>query len=582
MKVLLSGNEAVAKGAYEAGVKVACAYPGTPSTEIIENLAKYDEVYAEWSPNEKVAFEVALGAAIAGARSIVSMKHVGLNVAADPLFSSAYTGVKGGFVIITCDDPGMHSSQNEQDNRRYAKFAKIPLIEPSDQKEAYEFIKIAFEISEKFEIPVLFRMTTRISHTKGVVEVEGKRKEIPLKEYKKNPSQFLLLPANARVRHKVLEEKLKKIKEFSNETDLNKIFEGKSKIGIVTSGVSYNYAREVFEDAWILKIGMPFPFPDKILKEFSNKVEEIIVIEENEPFLEEEIKILGFKVKGKEYLPLCDELTPEIVRKTFKNEELPHYDEIQTVKRPPQLCPGCPHIPIFYSLSRLKVTVTGDIGCYTLGALPPFNAMDTCICMGASIGNALGFEKANENFKRKIVAVIGDSTFLHSGIEGLMDVVYNKGSIAVIILDNRTTAMTGHQNHPGTGITIKGEKTREVNIKDICKAIGVDEVYEINPYDLKETLKTIKKAIESDNSVALISRAPCALLKESRERFKKEKKKKVNEEKCLGEKCKACIRLGCPAISILKGKAYISEILCVGCGLCLQVCPVGAIKNEGD
>jgi indolepyruvate ferredoxin oxidoreductase alpha subunit len=579
MKVLLSGNEAVARGAYEAGVKVASGYPGTPSTEIIENLAKYEEIYAEWSPNEKVAFEVALGAAIAGARSIVSMKHVGLNVAADPLFSSAYTGVKGGFVIVTCDDPGMHSSQNEQDNRRYAKFAKIPLIEPSDPKEAYEFIKIAFEISEKFEIPVLFRMTTRISHTKGIVEI-SERKEFGLKEYKKNPSQFLLLPSNARIRHKILEEKLKKIKEFSNETILNKIFEGKSKIGIVTSGISYNYAREVFEDAWILKIGMPFPFPDKILKEFGEKVEEIIAIEENEPFLEEEIKILGFKVKGKEYLPLCDELTPEIVRKAFKNEELPHPDEIQTVKRPPQLCPGCPHTGVFYSLSRLKVTVVGDIGCYTLGALPPFNAMDTCICMGASIGNALGFEKANENFKRKIVAVIGDSTFLHSGIEGLMNVVYNKGSLTVIILDNRTTAMTGHQNHPGTGITVKGEKTKEVNIKDICKAIGVMNVYEINPYDLKETLKTIKSAIESDNPCVVISKAPCALLKESRERFKKEKKKRINEEKCLGEKCKACIRLGCPAISILNGKAYISEMLCVGCGLCLQVCRVGAIYER--
>ncbi len=578
MKILLSGNEAVARGAWEAGVKVASAYPGTPSTEILENLAKYPEIDAEWSPNEKVAFEVALGSAIAGARSMVSMKHVGLNVAADPFFSSAYTGVKGGFVIVSCDDPGMHSSQNEQDNRRYAKFAKVPLIEPSNAQEVHDFIKFAFEISEKFEIPVLFRMTTRISHTKGVVEV-GERKEVPVKDYTKNPQQFIILPAHARVRHKVLEEKLINLREFSNKTELNRIEKGKNSLGIVTSGISYNYAREVFPGAWILKLGMSFPFPEDLFKEFYKNVKEVIVVEENEPFLEEEIKIMGYKAEGKKYIPLCDELTPEIVRKSFNNEELPHPEPIKSVKRPPQLCPGCPHTGVFYSLAKLKATVTGDIGCYTLGALPPHNAMDTCICMGASIGNAFGFEKARgKDFSRRLVAVIGDSTFLHSGITGLIDIVYNKGNTTVIILDNRTTAMTGHQDHPGTGITAKGERTREVDLAQLAKAVGVEEVYEVDPYNLKETLKTIKKAMEGENPSVVISKGPCALLKESREKFKTKEKKRVNDEKCLGEKCKACIRLGCPAISMIEGKAYISPLLCVGCDVCTQVCPVEAIE----
>uniref|UniRef100_A0A7V4E1R6 Indolepyruvate oxidoreductase subunit IorA n=1 Tax=candidate division WOR-3 bacterium TaxID=2052148 RepID=A0A7V4E1R6_UNCW3 len=578
MKLLLSGNEALARGAWEAGVKVACAYPGTPSTEILENLAKYPEIDAEWSPNEKVAFEVAFGAAIAGARSIVSMKHVGLNVAADPFFSSAYTGVKGGFVIVTCDDPGMHSSQNEQDNRRYAKFAKVPLIEPSDAQEAHDFVKIAFEISEEFEIPVLFRMTTRISHTKGVVKV-GEREEVPLKNYSKNIQQFVVLPAHAKIRHSILEEKLLKLKRFSSETFLNRIEKGKNEVGIVTSGISYNYAKEVFPDAWILKLGMPFPFPEELFKEFIKNVKKVIVVEENEPFIEEEIKILGYNVEGKKYIPLCDELSPEIVRKSLKNKELPHPEPLKSVRRPPQLCPGCPHTGVFYTLSKLKAVVTGDIGCYTLGALPPHNAMDTCICMGASIGNAFGFEKAlGKKFSKRLVAVIGDSTFIHSGITGLIDIAYNKGSVTVIILDNRTTAMTGHQNHPGTGITAKGEKTKEINLAELARACGIEEVYEINPYDLKNTLKTIKNAMESEKPAVVISKAPCALLKEARERFKKEKKRKVIEEKCLGEKCKACIRLGCPAISMVNGKAFISSLLCVGCGLCSEVCPVEAIE----
>lgn len=573
-KLFLSGNEALARGAWESGVSVAASYPGTPSTEILENLAKYKEIEAEWSTNEKVAFEVALGAAIGGKRAIVSMKHVGLNVAADPLFSSAYSGINAGFVIVTCDDPGMHSSQNEQDNRRYAKFAKIPLLEPSNPQEAYDFVKIAFELSEKFEIPVLVRLTTRVSHTKGIVYV-NERKEIPLKDYTKNFSKFVLLPANAKNRHKILEEKILELKKLSSKIEINRIEKGKNSLGIVTSGVSYNYAKEVFEDAWFLKLGMVFPFPEELFKEFYKNVKEVIVVEENEPFIEEEIKILGFKAEGKKYFPILDELSCDIIRKGYKNEELPHPENFETVKRPPQLCPGCPHTGIFYSLSRLKVTVLGDIGCYTLGALPPHNAMDTCICMGASIGNAIGFEKAG---KEKIVAVIGDSTFLHSGITGLIDAVYNKGKMTLIILDNRTTAMTGHQDHPGTGITVKGEKTKEINIYDIVKAIGVEEIYEVDSYNLKETLKTIKKAVESKNLNVIISKRPCALLKEVRENFSKKPKMKIDEEKCLGEKCKACIRLGCPAISALNGKISISPLLCVGCEVCKEICPKGAIS----
>ncbi len=360
-------------------------------------------------------------------------------------------------------------------------------------------------------------MTTRISHTKGVVEV-GERKEVLLKNYIKNPQQFIILPAHARVRHRVLEEKLVKLREFSNKTDLNRIEQGKNGLGIVTSGISYTYAKDIFPDAWILKLGMSFPFPEDIFKEFYKNVKEIIVIEENEPFLEEEIKILGYRVEGKKYIPLCDEITPEIVRKSFNNEELPHPEPLKSVKRPPQLCPGCPHTGVFYSLAKLKATVIGDIGCYTLGALPPHNAMDTCICMGASIGNAFGFEKAKgKNFSKRLVAVIGDSTFLHSGVTGLIDIVYNQGSTTVIILDNRTTAMTGHQDHPGTGTTAKGEKTKEINLAEIVRACGIDEVYEINPYNLKKTLKTIKKAMESEKTAVVISKGPCALLKEARE-----------------------------------------------------------------
>jgi len=578
-KVILSGNEAAARGAWEAGVKIATAYPGTPSTEILENAAKYEEIDAQWSPNEKVAFEVALGAAIAGARSMVSMKHVGLNVAADPFFSSSYTGVNAGFVIISCDDPGMHSSQNEQDNRRYAKFAKVPVIEPSDSQEAHDFIKKAFEISEKFDTPVLFRMTTRLSHTKTVVEI-GERIEVPLKDYKKTPEKYIILPAHARKRHVVVEERIKALRAYASKCELNRMEINDTSLGIVTSGISYQYAKEVFPNASFLKLGLSWPFPEKLFKEFYEKVDKVIVIEENEPFLEEEIKFLGYAdVEGKKYIPLCGELNPEIVRKGVLGKELPHPEEAKSVKRPPALCPGCPHTGIFYNLWRLKLNVTGDIGCYTLGALPPYNAMDTTICMGASIPNAFGFEMARgKDFAKKTVAVIGDSTFLHTGIPGLMDTVYNKGISTVIILDNRITAMTGHQDHPGTGKTAKGEPTVEIDMAEVVKALGVKKVYKVDPHKLRETRNVIREAVASEEPAVIISERPCALLPEERKQHAKRPKRKVDPEKCKGEKCLGCIKLGCPAISMKEGKAYISPLLCVGCDLCIQVCPFGAIS----
>jgi indolepyruvate ferredoxin oxidoreductase alpha subunit len=422
------------------------------------------------------------------------------------------------------------------------------------------------------------RLTTRISHSKGIVEV-GEREEIPLKEYKKDPKKFVILPAHARVRHIVLEQKLEKIREYAEKSELNKIEKGNSKIGIVASGVSYMHAKEVFKNATFLKLGFSYPFPVKKFLKFKELVDDIWVIEENDPFIEEEIKILGFNVKGKEYIPVTGELSPDIVRKSIKGEEYPHPEEEETVLRPPIMCAGCPHTGVFYVLSKLKANVTGDIGCYTLGALPPHNAMDTCICMGASIGNMFGFERARgEDFRKRTVAVIGDSTFFHSGIPGIIDMVYNDSKGTVIVLDNRTTAMTGHQGHPGTGLSAKGEKKREVKIDEVVKAIGVDEVYVVkNPYEPKSLLKTIKTAMESDKLSVVVVESPCALLKEQRKVWVDREKKKVISEKCLGEKCKACIKVGCPAISMREGKAYIDEILCVGCDLCVSVCPTGAI-----
>jgi indolepyruvate ferredoxin oxidoreductase alpha subunit len=573
MKVLLSGNEAVARGAYEASVRVATAYPGTPSTEILEEIAKYKEIYCEWSTNEKVALEVALGASYAGARALSVMKHVGLNVAADPLFSASYIGATGGLVVVSCDDPGMHSSQNEQDNRHYARSAKVPLLEPSDSQEAKDFTKLAFEISEKFDTPVLLRLTTRISHSKSVVELK-ERQDIPVKGYKKDFLKRVLLPSVARKRHIFVEERMLALKKYADEFTYNRIEKGKSKIGVIASGVAYQYAKEAFPDAWFLKLSFSYPIPEKLIMKFASLVNEIYIIEENDPFLETEIKALGIKVIGKEKVPITGELNPFILKESFGLEKKKKiYDLPHIPARPPALCPGCPHTPVYYVLSRLKVIVTGDIGCYTLGALPPLSTTDSCAEMGASISNALGLEKALQGTEHpKIVAIIGDSTFLHSGITPLIDMVYNKGTYTVIILDNSTTAMTGHQDHPGTGRTLMGEKTIKVSPEEISKAIGIKHTYLVDPYDVKQTKEIINREIHRAEPSVIITKRPCVLLF----RGKKWTPAQINPELCTS--CKVCLKLGCPAISLREEKLLIDEFLCTGCEVCIEICPLKAIK----
>jgi len=580
MKMLLSGNEAVARGAWEGGVIVSAAYPGTPSTEILENLAKYEEVRAEWSPNEKVAFEVALGAAIGGARATVSMKHVGLNVAADPLMSSAYSGINAGFLIISADDPGMHSSQNEQDNRILAKFAKIPVLEPSDSQEAHDFAKIGFWISEEFDTPILLRLTTRISHTKCIVEV-GEREEKGVKPYNKDIYKYILVPAHARKRHIVVEERLERLREFAEKTELNRIEWGNRDIGIVTSGIAYQYAKEIMPEASFLKLGFSWPTPIDLIKKFSSQVKKLYVVEELEPFIEDALRAAGLEVTGKEVVPRINELTPRRVRVALTGKELPHPEPEEVVSRPPVLCPGCPHMGIYWALRRLRATVMGDIGCYTLGFQEPLSAMDTCLEMGFSVSGAHGLEKAQgRKFAKKLVATIGDSTFLHSGVTGLMDVVYNKGTSTVIILDNRTTAMTGHQDHPATGKTAKGEPTKEIDFKKLAHAIGVEKVFEIDPHNLKMTRKVLKEAMELDEPTVVIAKRPCVLLKEEWKKLQARPKKKIIPEKCKGETCRNCFTIGCSAIYWKDGKAWINPLLCVGCDLCQQLCPFGAIVED--
>jgi len=577
MKVILSGNEAIARGAYEAGVKVATAYPGTPSTEILEEISKYDEIYSEWSTNEKVAFEVALGAAYGGVRAITCMKHVGLNVAADPFMSSAYTGVLGGFVIVSADDPGLHSSQNEQDNRIFAKFAKVPLIEPSDSQEAKDFILLAFEISEQFKTPVLFRSTTRISHSKSVVEL-GERKEVPAKQYIKDVPHRVVIPSNARILHLELEKKLEALKEYSENSPLNRLEMGDTSIGIITSGISYQYAREVFPSASFLKLGMSFPFPENLVKKFAALVKEIIVIEENEPFIEDECRKLGLKVTGKDKIPICWELNQQVISEALTGKKSdPIFDTSQLPTRPPVLCPGCPHRGFFYISNRLKLTATGDIGCYTLGVIPPLSALDTCVCMGASVGNAYGMELAMKEYnpQKRVIAVIGDSTFIHGGITGLIDIAYNKGKTVVVILDNETTAMTGHQPHPGTGKTIKGEDTVRVNYAKLAEAVGIKNYFETQAFDLENIRSTMKQALALNEPALVVNKGACVL----QVRGVRIEPYFVDAEKCTS--CGLCLQLGCPAISRSDdGKAKIDPILCVGdlCGLCMKVCKFEAIK----
>lgn len=588
MKELLSGNEAIARGAYEAGCLIACAYPGTPSTEILENISQYEEIYSEWSTNEKVALEVGSGAAIAGARSLVAMKHVGLNVASDPMFTIAYEGVNGGLVIITADEPGMHSSQNEQDNRLYAPHAKVAMVEPADSQECKDFIKEAFKISETYDTPVLFRVTTRVCHSKGIVEL-GERQEIGIKEYTKDIKKYIMVPANAKVKHIEMEkERLPRLKDYSNTTPLNQIEFNDKKIGIITNGISYYHSKEVFGNkASYLKIGFSYPLPDKLIREFAAEVERLYIIEENEPYIENFVKAMGIDCIGKELIPICGELSPEIIRKSILQEEKKENYKIdmKIPARPPALCAGCPHRGIFYEVGKYKdrIITTSDIGCYTLGMAPPLGVGDTIICMGAGITAGIGFDKVNQmaNRDKKVFGFIGDSTFFHSGITGLIDAVYNGTNMVTVILDNRITAMTGHQQNPGTGRNIIGEETPMVDIEAIVKAVGIEEknIRVIDPYRLDETKAAVKEAYESEEPFVIITKQPCALIKEV-QRERKGLYCEVNQEKC--RKCKTCLKIGCPAISFRDNIVNIDKSQCNGCTVCLQVCPFKAIEFNGE
>lgn len=603
---LLTGNEAIARAAYEAGVKVATAYPGTPSTEILENISRYKSIYCQWSVNEKVAMEVASGASIAGARALVAMKHVGLNVAADPFMTLSYTGVNGGLVIVSADDPYMHSSQNEQDNRFYAKFAKVPMLEPSDSQEALDMLKAAFEISEQFDTPVLLRTTTRISHSRSLVKI-GEKINLDEKKYVKDSKKYVMIPAYGRVRHELLLQRWARLSEFSESKYLNKVYlpGGKNtitKIGIITSGVSYQYAREVFSNVPILKLLITNPLPEKTIRGFAEGKHLILIIEELEPFLEEQVKLMGLdsKIAGKEYFPQYGELNLDIAdrvyQQLFGTELISEYQggargKLDAVpipasdnnlgellsdipQRPPVLCAGCPHRSVFYILKKLKAVVMGDIGCYTLSVLPPLDALDSCLCMGAGIGQALGMEKANPNLKGKVVSVIGDSTFFHSGITSLIDNTYNNGTGLIIILDNRTTAMTGHQVHPGVGKTLSGNDTVELKPEYFAKAAGVKNIRVVDPYDLKLLEKVLREELERNELSVVVCRRICALL----EKVDKNNIVTIDQEKC--DKCGVCIRFGCPAIQLRDGSYAINELLCTGCDVCVAVCKKGAISKK--
>ncbi len=579
-KKLLSGNEAIARGAWEAGVVLAAAYPGTPSTEILENIAKYKDIYSEWSTNEKVAFEVALGAAFSGKRSICAMKHVGLNVAADPYFTASYTGIEGGFVIVSADDPGMHSSQNEQDNRNYAKFAKIPMLEPSDSQEAKDFVKAALEISEKYDTPVLLRITTRIAHSKSIVELLP-RTEAPQKPFpEKNPKKYVTIPAHARVKRAKIEERSAALAELSEEIPLNKEESGGTELGFITSGISYQYIKESFPEAAVLKLAMTHPLPFKKAGAFVKKMKRTVVVEELDAYIETELKARGITVEGKNVIPVLGELNTDIVRNAIKDIR-PEKPAANIPVRPPALCPGCPHRGVFVVLRELGLRVVGDIGCYTLGVLPPLSSIDWQVCMGAGISMVQGIEKAWKDAPaEKIVGMVGDSTFFHSGITGLIDVVYNKGKGTLFVVDNSTTAMTGVQDHPGTGRTLMGEPAEKIDIKEICRACGVKEVYEVNPHDLDELYDIVEKAVASPVPSVIITKLPCVLLRfKAKERFVPIV---IDQEKCIG--CKTCLSVGCPALSFdtEKKKMIAIPFMCVGCEVCSALCPVEAHMHNGE
>ncbi len=573
-KELLLGNEAIARGLYEAGVTVISSYPGTPSTEITEAAAKYDEMYSEWAPNEKVAAEVACGASIGGARSFCAMKHVGFNVAADPIFTMSYIGVNGGMVIAVADDPGMHSSQNEQDSRNYAKAAKLPMLEPADSNECRDYTKLAYELSEKYDTPVIIRLTTRISHSRSIVELLD-RVEVENKPYVKNVAKNVMLPAFARPKHPIVEKRTDDLVTYADTSGINTVEDNGAKVGVITAGAVYQYVKEVMGDSVnYLKLGMLFPLPENLIKDFTKGLDKVYVIEELDDIIETHCKKMGIDVIGKDLFPKVGEFNQKIIAKLLKNTEASAKTFDGNIPiRPPVMCCGCPHRGVFYALKKEGVFVSGDIGCYTLGASAPLSAMDAVICMGASVSALHGYNKATGN-DNKSVAVIGDSTFIHSGITSLIDIAYNKSNSVTMILDNSITGMTGHQQNPTTGYNIKGEPAQAVNLEELCKAVGIKRVSVVDPYDLKSTIALIKDELNADEPSVIITRRPCALLKS----VKHEKALVVNKDECIG--CKICMGIGCPAISMKDKKAEIDWTQCVGCKLCKGLCPKSAIKED--
>ena len=578
MKQLMLGNAAVARGLYEAGCCVVSSYPGTPSTEITEEAAKFDDIYCEWAPNEKVAMETAFGASLAGRRSFCGMKHVGLNVAADPLFTVSYTGVNAGMIIVVADDAGMHSSQNEQDSRHYAKASKIPMLEPSDSAEALSFTKLAYELSEEFDTPVIIKMCTRVAHSQSLVET-SERVEPPMKPYEKNIGKYVMMPGNAIRRHPVVEERTRKLAAYAETSPLNRLEAGSDRaLGIITSSTSYQYVKEVFGDRYpVLKLGMVWPLPKQKILDFAASVDKVAVVEELDPFLEDYCREIGLDVLGKDVLPMEGEFSQNLVAaKLGGTVHTGKTLEDVIPARPPVMCAGCPHRGLFYTLNKNKCTVMGDIGCYTLGAVAPLAAMDMTLCMGGSISGLHGFNKARgAESEHKTVAVIGDSTFMHSGMTGLANIAYNQSNSTVIILDNSITGMTGHQQNPTTGYNIKGDPAGKIDLESLCRAMGFKRVRVVDPYNLKECDQAVKEELSADEASVIISRRPCALLKY----VKHKAPLAVNKDKCIG--CKSCMKIGCPAISMKEGKAHVDFTQCVGCGVCEQLCPVGAFESTG-
>jgi len=575
MKELMLGNKALARGLYEAGCCLISAYPGTPSTEVTEEAARFPEIYCEWAPNEKVAMETAFGASLAGKRSACAMKHVGVNVAADPLYTMSYTGVNAGLVIVVADDPGMHSSQNEQDSRHHAIAAKVPMLEPADSQEAVEMAKEAYRLSEEYDTPVMVKLCTRVSHGQSVVET-GER-TVPVTEYKKDIPKYVMVPDNARPRHPIVEARMARLKEYAETTPLNRVEMGDTSLGILTDSTSYQYVKEVFGDGCsVLKLGMTNPLPEKLIRDFAEKVDRLVVVEELDPIIENHCKAMGLAVQGKDLFPVIDEFSQTLLAKVLKGEERPFAAVDETVPvRPPVMCAGCPHRGIFYTLSKNKITVLGDIGCYTLAAGAPLHAIEMCLCMGASIGAVHGFNKAlGEAGEKKSVAILGDSTFMHSGMTGLADIAYNQSNSTVIILDNSTTGMTGHQQNPTTGFNLRGEPAGRVDLEALCRAMGIRRVTVVDPYDLAQCDKVILEELEAPEPSVIIARRPCTLLKS----VKAQPPVKVMSDACKG--CKSCMKIGCPAISMREKKAVIDPTQCTGCRVCVQMCQFDAMEQE--